>query len=126
MADPVSSQNKRDIKTSILPGLAAAWPICLGYVPIGLAFGVLAQKAGLYPIEITMMSILVFPGTGHQRHAPSHGPLATQALGGNTDLYFCAENKILRRYRHCWDGAVLAGPKYRLKMGTHADPISRL
>jgi len=63
MADPVSSQNKRDIKTSILPGLAAAWPICLGYVPIGLAFGVLAQKAGLYPIEITMMSILVFAGS---------------------------------------------------------------
>jgi len=63
MADPVSSQNKRDIKTSILPGLAAAWPICLGYVPIGLAFGVLAQKAGLYSIEITMMSILVFAGS---------------------------------------------------------------
>lgn len=63
MADPVSPQNKRDIKTSILPGLAAAWPICLGYVPIGLAFGVLAQKAGLYSIEITMMSILVFAGS---------------------------------------------------------------
>lgn len=63
MADPVSSQNKRDIKTSILPGLAAAWPICLGYVPIGLAFGVIAQKAGLYSIEITMMSILVFAGS---------------------------------------------------------------
>ena len=25
--------------------LRTAWPICLGYVPIGLAFGVLAQKA---------------------------------------------------------------------------------
>jgi 4-azaleucine resistance transporter AzlC len=51
------------IKTPILQGLSAAWPICLGYVPIGLAFGVLAQKAGLYPIEILLMSILVFAGS---------------------------------------------------------------
>lgn len=51
------------IKTSILQGLSAAWPICLGYVPIGIAFGVLAQKAGLYPIEIMLMSILVFAGS---------------------------------------------------------------
>jgi 4-azaleucine resistance transporter AzlC len=52
-----------DIKTSILQGLSAAWPICIGYIPIGLAFGVLAQKAGLYPIEIMLMSILVFAGS---------------------------------------------------------------
>ena len=51
------------IKSSILNGLSAAWPICLGYIPIGLAFGVLAQKAGLYPIEIALMSVLVFAGS---------------------------------------------------------------
>ena len=61
--NPISPQNKRDTKTSILQGLSAAWPICLGYIPIGLAFGVLAQKAGLYPIEIMLMSILVFAGS---------------------------------------------------------------
>jgi len=44
-------------------GLIAGWPICLGYVPIGLAFGVLAQKAGLNPLEIGLMSILVFAGS---------------------------------------------------------------
>ena len=41
----------------------AAWPICLGYIPIGLAFGVLAQKAGLQPVEIGLMSIFVFAGS---------------------------------------------------------------
>ncbi|MCG6973805.1 MAG: AzlC family ABC transporter permease [Desulfobacterales bacterium] len=61
--NPISPQNKRGTKTSILQGLSAAWPICLGYIPIGLAFGVLAQKAGLYPIEIMLMSILVFAGS---------------------------------------------------------------
>jgi 4-azaleucine resistance transporter AzlC len=44
-------------------GMLAAWPICLGYFPIGLAFGVLAQKAGLHPVEIGLMSILVFAGS---------------------------------------------------------------
>jgi 4-azaleucine resistance transporter AzlC len=48
---------------SVRRGSAAAWPICLGYVPIGLAFGVLAQKTGLHPIEIGMMSLLVFAGS---------------------------------------------------------------
>ncbi|MGB5985901.1 MAG: AzlC family ABC transporter permease, partial [Desulfobacterales bacterium] len=36
---------------------------CLGYLPIGMAFGVLAQKAGLTPLQIGLMSILVFAGS---------------------------------------------------------------
>jgi 4-azaleucine resistance transporter AzlC len=44
-------------------GLSAGWPICLGYLPIGMAFGVLAQKVGLTPLQIGMMSILVFAGS---------------------------------------------------------------
>lgn len=43
-------------------GLGAAWPICLGYAPIGLALGVLAQKAGLGPLDTGIMSVLVFAG----------------------------------------------------------------
>jgi len=44
-------------------GSQAAWPICLGYVPIGLAFGVLAQKAGFSMPEVGLMSVLVFAGS---------------------------------------------------------------
>ena len=44
-------------------GLSAGWPICLGYLPIGTAFGVLAQKAGLTPLQIGLMSIMVFAGS---------------------------------------------------------------
>jgi branched chain amino acid efflux pump len=61
--NPISPHQKRGRHTSIFQGLSAAWPICLGYVPIGLAFGVLAQKAGLYPVEIMLMSILVYAGS---------------------------------------------------------------
>jgi len=42
--------------------LAAAWPICLGFFPIGLSLGVLAQKAGLAPWQIGLMSLVVFAG----------------------------------------------------------------
>jgi 4-azaleucine resistance transporter AzlC len=44
-------------------GGLAAWPICLGYMPIGLAFGVLAQKAGMSPLQVALMSIFVFAGS---------------------------------------------------------------
>jgi 4-azaleucine resistance transporter AzlC len=44
-------------------GLAAGWPICLGYLPIGMALGVLGQKAGLHPLAIGFMSLIVFAGS---------------------------------------------------------------
>jgi len=51
------------LRITLIEGLKAAWPICMGYFPIGLAFGVLAQKAGLRPFEIALMSIFVFAGS---------------------------------------------------------------
>lgn len=50
-------------KSIIREGASAAWPICLGYFPIGLALGVLAQKAGLPWWAVAMMSLLVFAGS---------------------------------------------------------------
>ena len=44
-------------------GAQAAWPICLGFVPIGLALGVLARQAGFTPLDIGLMSLLVFAGS---------------------------------------------------------------
>jgi branched-subunit amino acid transport protein len=60
------SKHSKAIKlrgSAVYRGAAAAWPICLGYAPIGLAFGVLAQKAGLTPLEIGLMSVIVFAGS---------------------------------------------------------------
>ncbi|MDH3454408.1 MAG: AzlC family ABC transporter permease [Desulfuromonadales bacterium] len=50
-------------KLTLRQGATAAWPICLGYFPIGLALGVLAQKAGLPWWAVAMMSGLVFAGS---------------------------------------------------------------
>jgi 4-azaleucine resistance transporter AzlC len=59
MAPPSSD----GISTTLKEGITAGWPICLGYLPIGMAFGVLAQKAGLTPLQIGLMSIMVFAGS---------------------------------------------------------------
>ena len=45
-----------------LEGARAALPIMLGYVPVGIAYGVLARQAGLSPLETSAMSLLVFAG----------------------------------------------------------------
>ncbi len=49
-------------KSFIQEGLSGAWPICLGYFPIGLSLGVLAQKAGFAPWQMAVMSVTVFAG----------------------------------------------------------------
>ena len=44
-------------------GVSRALPITLGYVPIGFAYGVLAQKAGLSAFNTLAMSIFVYAGS---------------------------------------------------------------
>jgi 4-azaleucine resistance transporter AzlC len=43
-------------------GARAALPVVLGYLPVGMAFGMLAWQAGLTPIEVGLMSLLVYAG----------------------------------------------------------------
>lgn len=43
--------------------LQQAAPIVLGYIPVGFAYGVLAQKAGLSEFNTLIMSVLVFAGS---------------------------------------------------------------
>jgi len=43
-------------------GAKAALPIVLGYLPVGMAFGVLARKAGLTSFEVGLMSLFVYAG----------------------------------------------------------------
>ncbi|MFP4159312.1 MAG: AzlC family ABC transporter permease [Desulfobacterales bacterium] len=54
---------RENTKKMLRQGAAAAWPICLGYIPIGLAFGVLARQYGLEWWAVGLMSVLVFAGS---------------------------------------------------------------
>ncbi len=38
-------------------------PIALGYIPVGFAYGVLAQKAGLSAFNTVLMSIIGYAGS---------------------------------------------------------------
>lgn len=51
-------------KGELLEGIRDAFPIVLGYVPLGFAFGILASEAGMSIIQAMAMSILCFTGAG--------------------------------------------------------------
>jgi 4-azaleucine resistance transporter AzlC len=59
----VTSLETESPRRPVLMGISRALPIVLGYVPIGLAYGVLAQKAGLSALNTLLMSILVYAGS---------------------------------------------------------------
>lgn len=50
-------------KQGWLRGIAQAAPVMMGYLPIGFAYGVLAQKAGLSTLNTVLMSLLVYAGS---------------------------------------------------------------
>jgi 4-azaleucine resistance transporter AzlC len=50
-------------KQGVLTGISQAAPIALGYVPIGIAFGILAQEADIAASNTLLMSLLVFAGS---------------------------------------------------------------
>lgn len=53
--------NKND---ELLIGIRDAFPIVLGYLPLGFAFGVLANQVGMTVIQAGLMSLMCFTGAG--------------------------------------------------------------
>jgi 4-azaleucine resistance transporter AzlC len=80
--------------------MAAAWPICLGYAPIGLAFGVLAQKTGLTPLEIGLMSLIVFAGSSQF--------IAVAMLATGASFFSIVATTFVVNLRHFLMSSVLA------------------
>lgn len=96
-------------------GGAAAWPICLGYLPIGLAFGVLAQKAGLTPFQVALMSIFVFAGSSQF--------IAVSMLSSGASFAAIVATTFMVNLRHLLMSSTLAaalGRKSRWKLSLFA------
>lgn len=55
---------KRSFKDDFIKSFKAASPIVLGYIPLGLASGILSQKAGLTPLQIGVLSLFAYAGSG--------------------------------------------------------------
>ncbi len=49
--------------TSWFKSLAPAFPVMMGYLPIGFAYGVLAVNAGLSIFQTVLMSVIVYAGS---------------------------------------------------------------
>lgn len=84
--------NNKKIRTDLREGCAAAWPICLGFFPIGLSLGVLAQKGGLAPWQMALMSLLVFAG-GSQF-------IAVAMIGSGASLAAIVSTTFMVNLRH--------------------------
>ena len=104
-----------EVKGKLTQGAAAAWPICLGYMPIGLAFGVLAQKAGLTPLQVGLMSLCVFAGSSQF--------IAVSMLSAGASLLSIVATTFMVNLRHLLMSSSLAAlmkDKSRLKLSFFA------
>ena len=81
-------------------GFAAAWPVCLGFFPIGLSLGVLAQKGGLAPWQMALMSLVVFAG-GSQF-------IAVAMIGSGASLAAIVTTTFMVNLRHLLMSSALA------------------
>lgn len=81
-------------------GVRAAWPICMAYIPLGMALGVLAQKAGFRPLEIGLMSVLVFAGSSQF--------VAVSMLSGGADVTAIGLTTFMINLRHVLMSSSLA------------------
>lgn len=113
--DNVKSGRGLKFSEKMIQGATAAWPICLGYLPIGLAFGVLAQKAGLTPFQVALMSIFVFAGSSQF--------IAVSMLAAGVSVAAIAATTFMVNLRHLLMSSSLAailGRKSRWKLSLFA------
>ena len=53
---------KCDNKTQYIKGMRAGIPVILGFVPVGIAYAIMARQAGFTILQTCMMSLTVFAG----------------------------------------------------------------
>ncbi len=99
-------------------------PIILGYVPVGFAYGVLAQKSGLSGINTILMSVLVFAGSAQLiavgLFAAGAAPLAIVATTFVVNLRHLLMSAALAPYLRAWSKTRLALFAYQMTDETFA------
>jgi 4-azaleucine resistance transporter AzlC len=88
---------KGEVGPGFGPGLMAAVPIALGYLPIAFSFGVAATRAGLTGAEAVMLSVVIYAGAAQF--------LALALVTSGASLVVSALTLIAMNLRH-----VLYGP----------------
>jgi len=125
-APPVEARTDR---TSWQRGLSQAAPIILGYLPIGFAYGVLAEKAGLSPQSAVLMSALVYAGASQfiaaGLFAAGALPLSIVATTFVVNLRHALMSASLAPHLRSWRPRALAAFAYQLTDETFAVHATR-
>ena len=105
-------------RPSWLRGVVRAAPIVMGYIPIGFAYGVLAQQAGLNLFNTLAMSVIVYAGSSQliatglfAAGVPAWTIIATTFVVNLRHLLFSA---ALSPYLKGWRKGELAAFAYEL------------
>ncbi len=109
---------------AIRRGMQRAFPIVLGYVPIGFAYGVLAGKSGLSEANTLLMSLIVFAGSAQfiavGLFASGTGPAAVIITTFIVNLRHLLMAASLAPYLSGWKKRYLAFFSYELTDETFA------
>jgi len=80
-------------------GVKVALPVLLGYLPVGFAFGVLAIQAGMTPLSVGFMSLLVYAGSSQF--------IALDLMAGGTSILAIIMVTFIVNLRHLLMSAAL-------------------
>ncbi|MCD6546326.1 MAG: AzlC family ABC transporter permease [Thermotogae bacterium] len=87
-------------KSEFLAGTISALPIVMGYLPIGIAYGILAIRSGLSIFQVASMSLMVFAGSSQF--------IAIDMIKANSDLFSIVLTTFLVNLRHLLLSASMA------------------
>lgn len=88
--------------TSFYEGFRLGFPIMIGYIPLGFAFGVLAVKNGISAFWAVMLSTFVFAGAGQF--------IAAGMFGAGASVISIGAANLLVNMRHILMSAALVTP----------------
>jgi len=86
--------------SSIRRGMKAATPVVMGYIPIAIAFGILASQVGLGIAEAAAMSVFVFAGSAQF--------IAVGMIGAGNSIGAIVVTTFLVNLRHLLMSAALS------------------
>jgi 4-azaleucine resistance transporter AzlC len=123
----LSTTNRAE--SPLASALRQTLPIILGYVPVGFAYGVLAQKSGLSGLNTLLMSLLVYAGSAQLiavgLFAAAANPLAIVATTFVVNLRHLLMSAALAPYLRGWSKTRLALFSYQMTDETFALHASR-
>lgn len=106
-ANPAGEAPLPDLKAQFSQGALASMPLWLGIIPFGLAYSLGAKTAGLNPLEIQGMSLLVYAGASQL--------IASGLIGSATNGFSIILVTLIVNLRHLLFGTSLLSVLGHLK-----------